>query len=71
MKPKCFFLILDVSSPDVFLKSQICQSSNVYIPNNALPDSFTEESFIYSLPQYLTVDSFSTELSNFPILQNE
>ena len=56
----------------MFFKCQICQSPNVYIPNNALPDSFTEGSFIYSLPQYhtYTVDSFSTELSNFPILQN-
>ena len=56
----------------MFFKCQICQSPNVYIPNNALPDSFTEGSFIYSLPQYhtCTVDSFSTELSNFPNLQN-
>ena len=63
MKPKCFFKYWMCQEQMVF-KCQICQSPNVYIPNNALPDSFTEGSFIYSLPQYHTVDSFST---NFPI----
>ena len=69
MKPNFFFKYW-MCQAQMFFKCQICQSPNVYIPNNALPDSFTEGSFIYSLPQYHTADSFSTELSNFLILQN-
>ena len=67
MKPKCFFKILDVSSPGVF-KCQMCQSPSVYMPYNILSDSFTEGSFIYSLPlHYINITPLTAFQLNFPI----
>ena len=63
VKPKCFFKYW-MCQAQMFFKCQICQSSNVYIPNSALPDSFTEGSFIYSFPQYTPLTAFQL---NFPI----
>ena len=52
----------------VFFKSQMCQSQSVYMPYNALSDSFTEESFIYSLPlHYINITPLTAFQLNFPI----
>ena len=44
------------------------QSPSVYMPYNALPDSFSEESFIYSLPlHYINITPLKAFQLNFPI----
>ena len=68
----------DVSSPGVFkcqmcqspgvFKCQMCQSPSVYMPYNTLSDSFTEGSFIYSLPlHYINIIPLTVFQLNFPI----
>ena len=47
VKPTCFFLRYSMCQAQVFFKCQMCQSPSVYMPYNALSDSFTEGSFIH------------------------
>ena len=52
----------------VFFECQMCQSTSVYMPYNALSDSFTEGSFIYSLPlHYISITPLTAFQLNFPI----
>ena len=76
---KSFFVMSDVWSPraffkywmcqaQVFFKCQMCQSPSVYMPYNALSDSFTEGRFIYSLPlHYINITLLTAFQLNFPI----
>ena len=76
---KKVFVMSDVWSPrvffkywmcqaQVFFKCQMCQSPSVYMPYNALSDSFTEGSFIYSLPlHYINITLLTAFQLNFPI----
>ena len=68
-KPTCFFLKYWMCQAQVFFKCQMCQSPSVYMPYNALSDSFTEGSFIYSLPlHYINVTPLTAfQLNYFPI----
>ena len=46
----------------------MCQSPSVYMPYNALSDSFSEGSFIYSLPlHYINITQLTAFQLNFPI----
>ena len=79
MPLKKFFVLSDVWSPrvffkywmcqaEVFVKCQMCQSPSVYMPYNALSNSFTEGSFIYSLPlHYTSITPLTAFQLNFPI----
>ena len=62
-----FFFKYWMCQAQVFFKCQMCQSPSVYKPYNALSDSFTEGSFIYSLPlHYINITPLTAQL-NFPI----
>ena len=63
-----FFLKYWMCQAQVFFKCQMCQSPSVYMPYNALSDSFTEGSFIYSLPlHYINITLLTAFQPNFPI----
>ena len=61
-----FFLNIGCVKPRCFLNVK-CGPS-VYMPSNALSDSFTEGSFIYSLPlHYINITLLTAFQMNFPI----
>ena len=67
VKPTCFFKYW-MCQAQVFFKCQMCQSPSVYMPYNALSNSFTEGSFIYSLPlHYISITPLTAFQLNFPI----
>ena len=69
VKPRCLFLKYWMCQTQVSFKCQMCQSPSVYMPYKALSDSFTEGSFIYSLPlHYINITPLTAFQLNFPIL---
>ena len=67
VKPTCFFKYW-ICQAQVFFECQMYQSPSVYMPYNALSDSFTEGSFIYSLPlHYISITPLTAFQLNFPI----
>ena len=67
VKPTCLFKYW-MCQAHVFFKCQMCQSPSIYIPYHTLSDSFTEGSFIYSLPlHYINITPLTAFQLNFPI----